>query len=352
MQRRWIRPLLLLMFLLVAAGSALAQEGGQQAPSTVWDFLFSWHYMLFVIIAVAGLIMVMSRKVNKWVRIGAMAGVFILFGLDYFFPLHPSPMCGVTNLFMFKITTGVFFPVFIALFLAMFVPSLFGRKLFCGWVCPLGALQELANKIPFKWKFKQFNFTTFNTIRMGLLAMFFLTFFWVKDHIALLADRLGADMAEGPWTAFSAYSVYEPINAFELLHWNIDLLFVVMMGVLLLASLVLYRPFCYTICPIGALTWLLEKVAPGRIRIDRNACTECMDCVEAAPCPTIKKIVEGNAKALPDCTSCGECIGACEEGAIKYGFTPIKSDRSEPRKTPQPIGFRDREEEIDTRRDW
>lgn len=322
-RRTFLLTLLLLLF--VAAAPLYAQEPTEDIEPTVWSFLFSWHYLLFMIIAVIGLVLVMNRLVNKWVRLGAMAAVFVLFGLDYLFPLHPSPMCGVTNLFMFRITTGMFFPIFIALFLAMFVPSFIGRKLFCGWVCPLGALQELANKIPFKWKFKQFNFTAFNAVRMSLLGLFILTVFAVKSHIALLADRLEVNPAEGPWVAFSAYSVYQPINFFELLHWNIDLTFYIMMGILLIASLVLYRPFCYSICPIGGLTWLVEKIAPARIHIDRDACTLCMDCVEAAPCPTIKKIIEGNAIALPDCTSCGECLRACEFDALSYGFTARRS---------------------------
>jgi polyferredoxin len=306
-----------------AAAALEAEESAavsEEAEPTVWSNLMTPKYLLFLLLAAVGLVLVLMRWVNIWVRIGMLLVAFVLFGLDQAFPLHPSPMCGITQLFMFRFTLGTFFPALLVIFLAVIVPSLIGRKLFCGWVCPLGALQDLINKIPFKPRFKQFDFTAFNTVRMSLLALFFLTFFAVKDQIATLAEYSQNDPSNQVWVAFSSYSLYDPINFFELLHWGLDTTFYIMMAILVIASLMLYRPFCYLICPIGALTWLCEKIAPGRVRVDKVKCNSCMRCVDASPCPTIRKLVAKKTLAAPDCTSCGECLRSCPEDAIKFSF--------------------------------
>lgn len=312
--------------------AATAADEGEAPPESrspgLADFFFSGKYITIAVLLVAGLVLLFGKWIKLWVRIGVMLVAFVLFGLDYVFPLHPSPMCAATKLFMFKITHGIFFPAFLALFLIIMVPSLIGRKLFCGWVCPLGAFQELLNKIPFPWRWKNFSFTAFNTIRLSLLVLFFLTFIFVRDQILYLGEQVETSTEGGLWVALSAYSVYTPINFFELLHWQIDTVFVIMMAILIIASLMLYRPFCYSICPIGALTWLAEKIAPGQVRIDHNACDECGTCEDESPCPTIRPLRLGTALALPDCTSCGECIRSCPQNAISFRFTAPRKPSS------------------------
>ena len=134
----------------VAQTSTLAEQHQEEptekpAPQGTLDFLMSSKYLAWFGMMVVGVVLLLLKGINRWVRLGMMLVAFVLVGLDYIFMVHPSPMCGVTKLFTFWFTLGTAVPVFLAIFLAIFVPSLFGRKLFCGWVCPLGAFQELIN---------------------------------------------------------------------------------------------------------------------------------------------------------------------------------------------------------------
>lgn len=298
-------------------------EASTQAPGVV-DFLLSAKYLSMLGVVVLGLVLLLTRRVNTWTRVAVMAASFILFGVGVVFSLHPSPMCATTKLYLFKFTIGRWMPVFIAFALVIFVPSLFGRKLFCGWVCPLGAFQELINKIPHKFKIQHPNFWAMNGIRLSLIGLFFLTFHASRDHIAALAGAVEADPSSRIWQIYSGLNIYDPINMFELLHWETTASFWILMTILVVSSLILYRPFCYMICPIGGLTWLLERVAPGRIRVDMDACNNCGHCVKKVPCPTMKPLLAGETCNLPDCTSCGECLNTCPTDAISFGFARRK----------------------------
>lgn len=332
MPRRFLTACVLLVTLasLLIPALVLADEepppppAEDQQPPGIMDFLLSTKYLSMLGVVVVGLVLLLTRKVNLGTRIAVMAASFILFGVGVVFSLHPSPMCATTKLYLFKFTTGRWIPVFIAFALVIFVPSLFGRKLFCGWACPLGAFQELINKIPHRFKIKHPSFSAMNAVRFALIGLFFLTFHAGREHIAALAQAVEADPASRLWQIYSAINIYDPINMFELLHWEVSTSFWALMSVLVVASLVLYRPFCYIICPIGGLTWLLERVAPGRVRVDMSACNNCGSCVKKSPCPTMKPLLAGETMNLPDCTSCGECLNTCPTDAISFGFAPSK----------------------------
>jgi polyferredoxin len=172
--------------------------------------------------------------------------------------------------------------------------SLLANKIFCGWNCPIGALQELLHRVPLPKKLKiKLPFRITNSIRVVVLVAF----------IAILFT--------------TGYSLYAYINPFEFLHWTLEWAVIPAFLITFVGALFVFRPFCYLLCPLGMVTWPIEQIALKKVRVDKKACTMCMRCVKASPCPTVPSILE-ESRIRPDCHACGICIESCPEKALHF----------------------------------
>jgi polyferredoxin len=282
---------------------------------------FALKYLVYYALVVAGLGLLFSRRVRHWNRHAVLLLAFVLLGgvvvvvvpaLDEGLGMHPSPMCSLTRLLEAGILHGVYPQMMLVSLAVILALSVLGKKLFCGWACPLGALQELLYGIPGVKKAPNLPFAFTNWIRTYLFAV-------------CLAGLV-----------FCGSYLYGPINAFELLHWRSGYTEVVLgLGLLGLAALFYYRPYCYLVCPIGWVSWILERFAILRLRFHKDRCSSCHACLEAAPCPSLQALVEERKGWLPDCTSCGLCIPPCPKGALTFGLPSFfqKESRTQNRST-------------------
>ena len=95
-----------------------------------------------------------------------------------------------------------------------------------------------------------------------------------------------------------------------------------LIGLILLALLVMnpriFRFFCRTLCPLGALLGVLSRFSLWRIDRDRQKCTDCGLCrahCEGA-CDPDSEI------RMAECMVCFNCLEDCPESAISYRFMP------------------------------
>jgi len=250
-----------------------------------------------------GLVLLVKSWVSQRLRLLFLPLIFFVFGVLWMLPLgrfadgmgpHPSPLCVTTKPFLFA-KAGYAVPVaFLAILVAIAVLSVVGNKLFCGWVCPIGSLQEICHRIPLPGRLKpKLPFRATNVIR----TVIFITFL----AVVILAG----------------FSIYDFANPFEMLHWSYELGALVALLVTLAAAIFMFRPFCYLVCPLGLLTWVLEHLSIVKVRVDKEACTECDTCIEESPCPAVRPILDGKV-SRPDCHACGRCIESCPEGALKF----------------------------------
>lgn len=81
----------------------------------------------------------------------------------------------------------------------------------------------------------------------------------------------------------------------------------------LLSSIVIYRPFCRYVCPLGAIYGIFNKISFYRIKIDTEKCTKCGACQKACK---LDIPVWKNPDSM-DCIRCGDCKITCPQKAIK-----------------------------------
>jgi polyferredoxin len=259
-----------------------------------------WMSALFCL---CGLALLRTSRLSRGLRLAALPIVFFTFAVLWTLPLgrfaagmgiHPSPICAATKPFLF-LKAGQSVPVFFfGILFSIVVLSIVGNKLFCGWVCPIGAAQEMCNRIPLPSRLKKIpSFRVTNTIRFGTLAAF------------------------GVVMATAGVGIYDYANPFEMLHWQFSTGALVVFAAALVASVFLFRPFCYFFCPVGLLTWVCEHFSVCRVRLDSDLCTQCDSCVDESSCPAVRAILDGK-RSRPDCHACGRCIEACPEGALKF----------------------------------
>ena len=226
----------------------------------------------------------------------------------FYYGKSPNPMEGAVKLFKSMVGLYPDPAAKVGAFLFFIVLAVIGNKVICGWACPFGALQELIYSLPLlrEKKRRKPPFALTNTIRTGLFVLMLLLLFGII----------------GGHRGFVLYHYINPFNLFDLHFENIIILLTVI--VVLAAAFYTYRPFCRFICPFGLISWLFERISLYRVRIDRDRCTRCGNCIRACPLNAAEGRVEG--RRLPeDCFSCARCLNVCPVDAVRYGPSPKRS---------------------------
>ena len=201
-----------------------------------------------------------------------------------------------------------------------FVGALIGRGV-CGYLCPFGLLQDLLHKIPFVKKIE-----TFKGDKALRKAKYLILLVFVILLPLFLVDIIGqgapyfcklicpVGMLEGGiplvWMNTSMRGAVGFLYAWKGL--------ILLLTILL--SIIIYRPFCKYICPLGAIYSLFNSVSLFRYTLDHQKCIHCGRC--KAVCEMQCDPVQ-NCNDL-ECIRCGKCKNACPVDAIACGVTKPK----------------------------
>ena len=186
-------------------------------------------------------------------------------------------------------------------------------RMTCGWLCPFGFLQDMMKKISGRvvkiprWMGK---LKYVSLVVLAIVLPFLFNDMWfsklcpaggIEGAIPWTLGGMGADSAAG-------FDVASMIGS---MFW----LKMAILGAFLLAMVFVKRPFCRTMCPLGAIFSLFNKASLVRLHVDRKTCTNCGLCERMCPVDISPQLEVDS----PECIKCLECT-KCPVNAITVGF--------------------------------
>ena len=175
----------------------------------------------------------------------------------------------------------------VGILLFIVLTFIFGR-IFCGYLCPIGAVQELAYCVPSK--------------KLKIAT---------KIPVAIRTIFFGAFLVFG--FAFSV-GILNYLGLGDFFHLNFASPFFYVFLALLITSAFIYRPFCRFFCPYGLLLSLVSIKSLFKLR-QSDSCTDCKRCERV--CPTNEA---GRANLKMECYMCYRCREACKVNAVEYSL--------------------------------
>jgi len=224
-----------------------------------------------------GILLLKGFRYRKWILLLPIGLVgFYLGGIL-------CPLSSVQNIFL-KWNNG-----YLILFLIPVVLALTVGRVFCGYVCPFGAIQELLHvekwqlRIPVKWR------KLLGLIKYGLLV-------YLVTRVLVTGS--------GIWQGVTPFKA--------LFEWGGTALTITGTIVFAVLSVVLWRPFCEFFCPLGALLSLLSRFSIFKL----EATASCISCGLCTPkCPSLA-CKDGKISSA-DCFLCGDCVRVCPVTSLR-----------------------------------
>lgn len=197
-----------------------------------------------------------------------------------------------TNLLNFAVISGVL------------TVSLVAGRAFCGWMCPLGAVQEGLARLAR-------SLTGGSRHYRGKRSMG-----WLPMQLPVSIDRplryakyvvLGLVILASMFTVFPPLFGFCPARAVFSFKLTTGLLWSVLIA-FLVSSLLVERFSCKYLCPLGAALALFNKISPVRLSADFNSCNHCGRC--NIECSMGINDVPDNLTNT-ECIRCLECLETC-----------------------------------------
>ena len=268
----------------------------------------------------------MLRKIRIALAVVSFVGITLLF-LDF---------TGTAHHWLSWLAKIQFLPAVMALNVAVIVglvivTLVFGR-IYCSVICPLGILQDVLARLRRK-KNKYGYSREVRWLRYPVLVLFIVALVaGVGSLFQLLAPysaygRIATMVLQPVWMLCNNVLGYVAERADSYAFYTVDVwmkslpVFVIALVTLIVLTVLAWRggrTYCNTVCPVGTALSFLARFSWLKVRFDADKCKNCSKCSKncKAACIDYKTHMVDYSR----CVACGNCIEACQFGALKYGW--------------------------------
>ena len=270
-----------LIFLFFEPAEAIARfpkpdfTQGYQYPEIVhgvpWESFWSWMDLVLMCLLMGMVAWATHFRKSRRVIIGVS-----LVSVAYFGFYRTGCVCSIGSIqnVALALADGRNYTIPLVVLLLFLLPLLFALffgRVYCGGVCPMGALQELVNV---------HNFRISRAVNWALSLIP-----WIYLAFAILYAATRSQFIICKFDPF--------IGIFRL---GGDIGMIVFGALLLILSVFVGRPFCRFLCPYGVLLGLMSSLSKRRVEVTSEKCINCTLCHHSCPVDAIREPTSSNDK--------------------------------------------------------
>lgn len=193
----------------------------------------------------------------------------------------------------------------IPVIIGLLASGIVSGRLFCGWACPMGLVEDFLSRLPRAKAFSTRYFTTADRYLKYLKYPLLLVVVYLVFAVHEIAGRPYPYVVRSP----SVLNVEAVKTAVALGASRYAIRLWILASVLAL-SLLVTRFWCRYLCPLGAILSVFGKLSLLTIRRQREDLPRC----GKYPRECLQHTTPGTA----DCIMCGECVQGCPRQLLRW----------------------------------